>query len=165
MRGMTVGMAPMPGRKTCFPTGIGDIPTKAKPPAVATAFCVYIILMWGEQIKAHSDMPTSSGREAPPQPSPKGGRSTQTAQNTARMDSRPLGRVGEGLLSTTPTTTTNIPRIFSSSTKITTMFTTKPCVLTFVMRLNDLRENDVRLEQFYLLQNVRLEHKLVRFEQ
>lgn len=36
----------------------------------------------------------------------------------------PLGRVGEGLLSTTPTTTTNISRIFSSSTKITTIFTT-----------------------------------------
>ena len=41
MRGMTVVMAPMPRRKTCFPTGIGDIPTKAKPPAVPTAFCVY----------------------------------------------------------------------------------------------------------------------------
>ena len=33
-------------------------------------------------------------------------------------------RVGEGLLSTTPTTTTNISRIFPSSTKITTIFTT-----------------------------------------
>ena len=57
---MTVGMAPMPRRKTCFPTGIGDIPTKAKPPAVPTAFCVYIIPMWVEQIKAHSGKPTSS---------------------------------------------------------------------------------------------------------
>ena len=200
MRGMTVGMAPMLWRKTCFPTGIGGITTKAKPPAVPTAFCVYFIPMWVEQIKANSGMPTSSGREAPPQPSPKGGSFTQppqtqqewtpapwgglgrgfypqsqpsprgrsqsqTAQNTARMDSRPLGRVGEGLLSTTPTTTTNISRIFSSSTKITTIFTAKPCVLTFIMRFNDLRENDVRLEQFYLLQNVRFEHKLVRFEQ
>ena len=54
---------------------------------------------------------------------------------------------------------------FFFSTKITTIFTTKPCVLTFVMRLNGLRKNDVRLEQFYLLQNVRFEHKLVRFEQ
>ena len=41
MRGMTMGMTPMLRRKTCFPTGIGDIPTKAKPPAVTTAFCVY----------------------------------------------------------------------------------------------------------------------------
>ena len=58
------------------------------------------------------------------QPSPEGGRSIHPHKNTARMDSRPLGRVGEGLLSTTPTTTTNISRIFSSSTKITTIFTT-----------------------------------------
>ncbi len=58
---MTVGMAPMPRRKTCFPTGIGDIPTKAKPPAVPTAFCVYFSPVWVEQIKAHSGMPTSSG--------------------------------------------------------------------------------------------------------
>ena len=46
MRGMTVEMAPMPRRKTCFPTSIGDIPTKSKPPAVPTAFCVYFIPMW-----------------------------------------------------------------------------------------------------------------------
>ena len=37
---------------------------------------------------------------------------------------RGVRRVGEGLLSTTPTTTTNISRIFSSSTKITTKITT-----------------------------------------
>ena len=43
MRGMTVVMAPMPRRKTCFPIGIGDSTAKAKPPAVATAFCVYFI--------------------------------------------------------------------------------------------------------------------------
>ena len=61
MHRMTVGMAPMPRRKTCFPTGIGDIPTKAKPPAVPTAFCVYFSPVWVEQIKAHSGMPTSSG--------------------------------------------------------------------------------------------------------
>ena len=61
MRGMTMGMTPMPRRKTCFPTGIGDIPTKAKPPAVPTAFCVYFSPVWVEQIKAHSGMPTSSG--------------------------------------------------------------------------------------------------------
>ena len=58
MHRMTVGMAPMPRRKTCFPTGIGDIPTKAKPPAVPTAFCVYFSPVWVEQIKAHSGMPT-----------------------------------------------------------------------------------------------------------
>ena len=43
MHSMTVVMAPMPRRKTCFPTSIGDIPTKAKPPAVPTAFCVQFI--------------------------------------------------------------------------------------------------------------------------
>ena len=71
MHRMTVGMAPMPMRKTCFPTGIGDIPTKAKPPAVPTAFCVYFSPVWVEQIKAHSGMPTSSGNSvgvAIPQP-------------------------------------------------------------------------------------------------
>ena len=82
MHRMTVGMAPMPRRKTCFPTGIGDITAKAKPPAVPTAFCVYF-----------SPIPTF----------PKGKESKPTAQNTARMDSRPLGRAGEGLLSTIPT--------------------------------------------------------------
>ena len=71
MHRMTVEMAPMPRRKTCFPTGIGDIPTKAKPPAVPTAFCVYFSPVWVEQIKAHSGMPTSSGNSvgvAFPQP-------------------------------------------------------------------------------------------------
>ena len=43
MHSMTVVMAPMPRRKTCFPTGIGDIPTKAKQPAETTAFCVQFI--------------------------------------------------------------------------------------------------------------------------
>ena len=71
MHRMTVGMAPMPRRKTCFPTGIGDNPTKAKPPAVPTAFCNYFSPVWVEQIKAHSGMPTSSGNSvgvAFPQP-------------------------------------------------------------------------------------------------
>ena len=71
MHRMTVGMAPMPRRKTCFPTGIGDIPTKAKPPAVPTAFCVYVCPVWVEQIKAHSGMRSSSGNSvgaATPQP-------------------------------------------------------------------------------------------------
>ena len=65
MHRMTVEMAPMPRRKTCFPTSIGDIPTKAKPPTVATAFCVYFIPMWVEQIKTNSGMPTSSGNSEP----------------------------------------------------------------------------------------------------
>ena len=71
MHRMTVGMAPMLRRKTCFPTGIGDITTKAKPPAVPTAFCDYFSPVWVEQIKAHSGMPTSSGNSvgvAFPQP-------------------------------------------------------------------------------------------------
>ena len=54
MQRMTVGMAPMPRRKTCFPTGIGDSAAKAKPPAVATAFCVYFIPCGDEQINSHS---------------------------------------------------------------------------------------------------------------
>ena len=124
MHCMTVVMAVTTRRKTCFPTVGTTGTTKAKPPAVPTAFCVYFIPMWVEQIKANSGMPTSSGRGAPSQPSPRGRSQSQTAQNTARMSSRPLGRVGEGLLSTTPTTNTNISRIFSSSTKITTIFTT-----------------------------------------
>ena len=71
MHRMTVGMAVTRRRKTCFPTGIGDITTKAKPPAVPTAFCVYFSPVWVEQIKAHSGMPTSSGNSvgvAIPQP-------------------------------------------------------------------------------------------------
>ena len=44
---MTVVMGPMTRRKTCFPTGIGDSTAKAKPPAVATAFCVHLIPLVG----------------------------------------------------------------------------------------------------------------------
>ena len=54
MQCMTAVMVPMPRRKTCFPTGIGDSTAKAKPPAVATAFCVYFIPCGDEQIKSHS---------------------------------------------------------------------------------------------------------------
>ena len=71
MQRMTVEMAPMPRRKTCFPTGIGAIPTKAKPPAVPTAFCVYFSPMWVEQMIAHIGIPASSGNSegvAFPQP-------------------------------------------------------------------------------------------------
>ena len=60
MHRMTVGMAPMPRRKTCFPTGIGDSTAKAKPPAVATAFCVYFIPFGDEQMKSHSGRPAIS---------------------------------------------------------------------------------------------------------
>ena len=76
MRGMTVVMAVTAQRKTCFPTVSTTGTTKAKPPAVPTAFCVYF-----------SPSPTL----------PKGRAPHQTALNTARMDSRPLGRAGEGL--------------------------------------------------------------------
>ncbi len=71
MRGMTVGMAVTTRRKTCFPTVGTTGTTKAKPPAVPTAFCVYFSPVWVEQIKAHSGMPTSSGNSvgvAIPQP-------------------------------------------------------------------------------------------------
>ena len=73
MHRMTVGMAVTTRRKTCFPTVGTTGTTKAKPPAVPTAFCVYLILMWVEQMIAHSGMHASSGREAPPHPSPKEG--------------------------------------------------------------------------------------------
>ena len=46
MRGMTVVMAVTAQRKTCFPTVGTTGTTKAKPPAVPTAFCVYFIPMW-----------------------------------------------------------------------------------------------------------------------
>ena len=71
MHRMTVGMAVTRRRKTCFPTGIGDITTKAKPPAVPTLFVFISAPCRGEQIKAHSGMPTSSGNSvgvAFPQP-------------------------------------------------------------------------------------------------
>ena len=61
MHRMTVGMAVTTRRKTCFPTVGTTGTTKAKPPAVTTAFCVYFSPVWVEQIKAHSGMPTSSG--------------------------------------------------------------------------------------------------------
>ena len=60
MQSMTVVMVPMPRRKTCFPTGIGDSTAKAKPPAVATAFCVYFIPFGDEQMKSHSGRPAIS---------------------------------------------------------------------------------------------------------
>ena len=77
MHRMTVEMAPMSRRKTCFPTSIGDIPTKAKPPSVTTAFCVYF-----------SPSPTL----------PKGRELMQTASNTVGMVSRPLGEGRGGAL-------------------------------------------------------------------
>ena len=46
MHRMTVGMAVTTRRKTCFPTVGTTGTTKAKPPAVTTAFCVYFIPMW-----------------------------------------------------------------------------------------------------------------------
>mgnify|MGYP003498670650 FL=1 len=64
MQSMTVVMVPMPRRKTCFPTGIGDSTAKAKPPAVATAFCVYFIPFGDEQMKSHSGRPTISSNSA-----------------------------------------------------------------------------------------------------
>ena len=61
MHRMTVGMAVTRRRKTCFPTVGTTGTTKAKPPAVPTAVCVYFSPVWVEQIKAHSGMRTSSG--------------------------------------------------------------------------------------------------------
>ena len=65
MQCMTVVMVPMPCRKTCFPTGIGDTTAKAKPPAVATAFCVYFIPFGDEQMKSHIGRPAISGNSDP----------------------------------------------------------------------------------------------------
>ena len=44
---MMVGMAASTRRKTRFSTVGTDIPTKAKPPSAATAFCIYIIPLAG----------------------------------------------------------------------------------------------------------------------
>ena len=41
MQRMTVEMMVTTRRKTCFPTVGTTVTTKAKPPAVPTAFCVY----------------------------------------------------------------------------------------------------------------------------
>ena len=60
MQSMTVVMVPMPRRKTCFPIGIGDSTAKTKPPAVATAFCVYFIPFGDEQMKSHNGRPAIS---------------------------------------------------------------------------------------------------------
>ena len=71
MHRMTMGMVVTTRRKTCFPTVGTTVTTKAKPPAVPTAFCVYIILMWVEQMIAHIGIPASSGNSvgvAFPQP-------------------------------------------------------------------------------------------------
>ena len=71
MHRMTVGMVETTRRKTRFPHGVTTVTKKAKPPAVPTAFCVYFIPMWVEQIKAHGGKPTSSGNSvgvAFPQP-------------------------------------------------------------------------------------------------
>ena len=43
MRCMTVGMVETARRKTRFPTVGTTIHAKAKPPAAATAFCIYFI--------------------------------------------------------------------------------------------------------------------------
>ena len=43
MQRMTVGVVTMARRKTRFPTDIGTNPTKAKPTASVTVFCVYLI--------------------------------------------------------------------------------------------------------------------------
>ena len=42
---MTVVVAVATRRKTCFPTVVGAITTKAKPSEDSTAFCIYLILM------------------------------------------------------------------------------------------------------------------------
>ena len=70
MQRMTVEMVVTTRRKTCFPTVVTTVTTKAKPTAVPTAFCVYF-----------SPSPTL----------PKGRELMLTASNTARMNSRPLG--------------------------------------------------------------------------
>ena len=61
MHRMTVGMVVTTKRKTCFPTVGTTVTTKAKPPAVPAAFCVYFIPMWVEQMIAHIKKLTSSG--------------------------------------------------------------------------------------------------------
>ena len=62
---MTVGMVTMARRKTRFPTDIGSRPTKAKPTASATAFCVYLIPLQHQQVKDDNHSVTPN-RPTPP---------------------------------------------------------------------------------------------------
>ena len=94
MQRMTVGMAVTTRRKTCFPTVGTTGTTKAKPPAVPTAFCVYFS---PSPKGGRSTQPPKTQQEWAPAPwvspsptLPKGRAFHPTPLNPARMDSRPL---------------------------------------------------------------------------
>ena len=80
-----------PGGKLVFRQALETSPPRRSRQQCPRLFVFISSPYRGEQIKANSGMPTSSGREAPPQPSPKGGRSTQPPQTLREMGSRPLG--------------------------------------------------------------------------
>ena len=65
MRRMTVGMVTMARRKTRFPTDIGSRPTKAKPTASVTAFCVYLIPLQHQRMEDDNHSVTPN-RPTPP---------------------------------------------------------------------------------------------------
>ena len=65
MRRMTVGMVTMARRKTRFPTDIGSSPTKAKPTASVTAFCVYLIPLQHQRVEYYNHSVTLN-RPTPP---------------------------------------------------------------------------------------------------
>ena len=65
MQRMTVGMVTMARRKTCFPTDIDSSPTKAKPTASVTAFCVYLIPLQHQRMEVDNHGVTLN-RPTPP---------------------------------------------------------------------------------------------------
>ena len=65
MQRMTVGMVTMARRKTRFPTDIGSSPTKAKPTASVTAFCVYLIPLQHQRMEDDNHGDTHN-RPTPP---------------------------------------------------------------------------------------------------
>ena len=65
MRRMTVGMVTMARRKTRFPTDIGSNPTKAKPTASVTVFCVYLIPLQPKRVDDYMHSVTPN-RPTPP---------------------------------------------------------------------------------------------------
>ena len=65
MQRMTVGMVTMATRKTGFPTDIGSSPTKAKPTASVTAFCVYLIPLQHQRVEGDNHGDTLN-RPTPP---------------------------------------------------------------------------------------------------
>ncbi len=98
MHRMTVGMVETTRRKTRFPTVGTTIHAKAKPPS-ATRLFVFMSSPLASAINNGENAKKKPPSNGSPIPTfPKGKERHPTISNTAGMDSRPLGRVGEGPL-------------------------------------------------------------------